>query len=131
MGPDFDGIQQTFPSLLQKAGYQTAVIGKWHFYSDPVGFDHWEVIDNLFEQGTYYNPVFGNANGEEETTGYVADTVTNKAINWLKPRKRTSNRSCCFTTTKAHIETGRLVRRNCESGMKPNVCLSRTRCFAI
>ena len=34
--PDFDGNQQTFPRLLQAAGYQTAVIGKWHLYSDPV-----------------------------------------------------------------------------------------------
>ena len=47
----FDGKQQTFPRLLQGAGYQTAVIGKWHLYSDPVGFDHWEVIHNNFEQG--------------------------------------------------------------------------------
>ena len=26
----FDGSQQTFPKLLQQAGYQTAVVGKWH-----------------------------------------------------------------------------------------------------
>jgi arylsulfatase A-like enzyme len=36
----FDGSQQTFPKLLQKAGYQTAVIGKWHLASEPTGFDH-------------------------------------------------------------------------------------------
>jgi arylsulfatase A-like enzyme len=54
-GP-FDGGQQTLPKLLQGAGYQTAVIGKWHLYSDPMGFDHWDVIDNQFEQGSYYNP---------------------------------------------------------------------------
>lgn len=82
-GP-FDGNQQTMPKLLQGAGYQTAVIGKWHLYSDPVGFDHWEVIHNQFEQGTYYNPEFRSAQGVEEATGYVADLVTDKAINWLQ-----------------------------------------------
>lgn len=82
-GP-FDGNQQTLPRLLQGAGYSTAVIGKWHLYSDPIGFDHWEVIHNAFEQGTYYNPHFRSARGVEETTGYVADLVTDKAIAWLE-----------------------------------------------
>jgi arylsulfatase A-like enzyme len=86
-GP-FDGDQQTLPKLLGGAGYQTAVIGKWHLYSDPVGFDHWEVIDNQFEQGTYYNPSFRSPTGVEETTGYVADLVTDKAISWLDKAQR-------------------------------------------
>ncbi|MGR3302727.1 MAG: sulfatase-like hydrolase/transferase, partial [Candidatus Scalindua sp.] len=51
----FDGSQQTFPKLLQKAGYQTAIVGKWHLQSLPVGFDYDEVLPG---QGAYYNPVF-------------------------------------------------------------------------
>jgi arylsulfatase A-like enzyme len=43
-GNRFDGSQQTFPKLLQQAGYQTAVIGKWHLESDPTGFDHWHIL---------------------------------------------------------------------------------------
>ncbi|MAT91115.1 MAG: sulfatase [Halioglobus sp.] len=81
-GP-FDAAQQTLPKLLQTAGYNTAVIGKWHLYSDPVGFDHWEVIHNAFEQGTYYNPEFRSPAGVEKSTGYVAELVTDKAIDWL------------------------------------------------
>ena len=33
----FDGSQETFPKLLQAAGYETALIGKWHLQSDPTG----------------------------------------------------------------------------------------------
>ena len=81
--PDFDGQQQTFPRLLQASGYQTAVVGKWHLYSDPVGFDHWEVLNNSFEHGSYYNPEFRSASGVEQTAGYVSDLITDKAIAWL------------------------------------------------
>jgi arylsulfatase A-like enzyme len=40
----FEGSQVTFPKLLQKAGYQTAIIGKWHLEADPTGFDFWEIL---------------------------------------------------------------------------------------
>ena len=49
----FDGSQTTFPKLLQKAGYQTAMIGKWHLVSEPTGFDEWHILPG---QGIYYNP---------------------------------------------------------------------------
>ena len=49
----FDGSQQTFPKLLQQAGYQTALIGKWHLESLPTGFNYWEIVPG---QGDYYNP---------------------------------------------------------------------------
>jgi arylsulfatase A-like enzyme len=49
----FDGAQQTMPKLLKSAGYQTAVVGKWHLVTDPTGFDYWEILPG---QGQYYNP---------------------------------------------------------------------------
>lgn len=52
-GDRFDGSQQTFPKLLQKAGYNTAVVGKWHLHGLPQGFDYWKI---LTDQGNYYNP---------------------------------------------------------------------------
>ena len=43
-GDSFDRNQVTFPKLLQQAGYETAVIGKWHLVSQPAGFDYYNVI---------------------------------------------------------------------------------------
>ncbi|NLR91702.1 sulfatase family protein [Flammeovirga agarivorans] len=57
-GGDFDGSQQTFPKLLQKEGYQTAVVGKWHLGTAPTGFDYSKVMINHGGQGTYFNTVF-------------------------------------------------------------------------
>src|SRR5262249_688148 len=79
----FDGSQQTFPKLLQKAGYQTAMIGKWHLKSDPTGFDHWSI---LYGQGTYYNPVFKTPAGDKKYTGYTTDIITDLVLDWLKNR---------------------------------------------
>jgi arylsulfatase A-like enzyme len=79
----FDNRQMTFPQLLQGAGYQTAIIGKWHLFSEPVGFDHWEVLPG---QGRYYSPVFDTAEGSVTEPGYVADVITDKAVHWLQQR---------------------------------------------
>ena len=76
----FDGSQQTFPKLLQKAGYQTAIIGKWHLASDPTGFDHWEILPG---QGSYYNPDFKTSAGTHRETGYCSEILTEKAKAWL------------------------------------------------
>ncbi len=79
-GDKFDGSQQTFPKLLQGAGYTTAVYGKWHLATEPTGFDNWEVLPG---QGHYYNPDFRTAEGIDQETGYVSDLITDKALDWL------------------------------------------------
>jgi arylsulfatase A-like enzyme len=86
-GNRFDGGQQTFPKLLQKAGYQTAIVGKWHLGSEPTGFDYSEV---LIGQGPYYNPPM-RRNGERiEHIGYTTEIITDLALDWLKNKRDTS-----------------------------------------
>jgi arylsulfatase A-like enzyme len=79
----FDGSQITYPKLLQKAGYQTAVIGKWHLESDPTGFDHWEILP---EQGIYYNPPMICDGKKVRHEGYVTEIITDLSLDWLKNR---------------------------------------------
>lgn len=80
----FDGSQQTVSKLLQKAGYQTAVIGKWHLASDPTGFDHWEV---LLDQGPYYNPPMKSAAGITKYEGYTTEIITDLTLKYLKDQR--------------------------------------------
>jgi len=79
-GSVFDGGRETFPKLLQAAGYQTALFGKWHLKTDPTGFDAWEVLPG---QGQYYNPDFETPEGRHRRPGYVTDVVTDLALDWL------------------------------------------------
>ncbi|NNF26518.1 MAG: sulfatase [Gemmatimonadetes bacterium] len=80
----FDTSQPTFDKALQAAGYQTAMIGKWHLRSDPAGFDFWQVLPG---QGAYYNPDFRTAQGEVRLEGYVTDLVTDLSLEWLEERR--------------------------------------------
>ena len=80
----FDGSQQTMPKLMRQAGYQTALIGKWHLVSQPTGFDYYEILHG---QGEYYNPTFIQMDGSRKVVkGYCTDIVTDKAIDWMEHR---------------------------------------------
>jgi len=80
---NFDGTQETFPKLLQKAGYETAIIGKWHLKSDPTGFDYWNILPG---QGQYYNPDFIEMGKKTRKEGYVTNLISDFALQWLKSR---------------------------------------------
>ena len=80
---EFDGSQQTVAKLLQQAGYQTAMIGKWHLKSDPTGFDYWNVFPG---QGAYENPALIELGERKKHTGYASDIVTDIALDWLRGR---------------------------------------------
>ena len=80
-GNTFNGRQQTFPKLLRKAGYQTAMIGKWHLRSAPTGFDYYKVLRG---QGPYYNPPMIENGKAVRHVGYTTDIITDTALDYLK-----------------------------------------------
>ena len=94
----FDGSQQTFPKLLQQAGYQTAVVGKWHLTSDPTGFDYWNI---LIGQGDYYNPYFIDNGEKKQIEGYATNITTDLALDVIR-----INLSVSCSTTKRPIVPG-------------------------
>jgi len=89
-GAKWDGSQTIFPRLLkQQAGYQTALIGKWHMHPDPTDeFDFWKVLASSGGQGDYFNPDFHTQNGPQRLEGYSTDVITDQSIQWLENRDR-------------------------------------------
>lgn len=95
----FDGSQQTMPKLLQKAGYQTALIGKWHLVSTPTGFDYYKILPG---QGSYYNPDFITMDGKTvREKGYVTNVITDMSIDWLEHKRDRSKPFILFVHHKA------------------------------
>lgn len=95
----FDVSQQTFPKLLQNAGYETALIGKWHLETLPTGFDHWEILPG---QGSYYNPDFiTQQNDTVQIHGYLTDIITDKSIEWMENGRDKTKPFCILIHHKA------------------------------
>jgi arylsulfatase A-like enzyme len=68
---------------LQRAGYQTAMIGKWHLASEPTGFDYWKILPG---QGVYYDPAFIEGGKQTKYQGYCTDLIGDFTLDWLRRR---------------------------------------------
>lgn len=83
----FDGTQPTTATILQENGYKTAIIGKWHLMTTPVGFDYFKILTGSNQQGTYWNPSYSENGKEVFEKGYESNLTTKAALDWLKSVK--------------------------------------------
>lgn len=77
---------------MKKAGYHTAMIGKWHLKNEPANFDYYCVLPG---QGNYYNPDFRERGDKEwpnntiHKEGHSSDVITDLSLAWLEKRDKT------------------------------------------
>jgi len=90
-GIEFDNSQPTTATILQKNGYNTALVGKWHLMSEPTGFDYYKIMTNSNQQGTYWNPVYSENGKEVREKGYESTLTTKAAMDWLESVKKDAN----------------------------------------
>jgi arylsulfatase A-like enzyme len=88
-GGVFDNQQWTYPQELNAAGYQTALVGKWHLASEPVGFDYYKYHISKGEQGFYWDPIYNDNGKNIKEKGYATNITTDFALDWLERRNET------------------------------------------
>jgi len=87
--------RQTLALEMKKAGYETAMVGKWHLKQEPAAFDYYCVLPG---QGSYFNPVFRTQGKEDwpknerRMAGYdsvhSSDAISRISLDWLQNRKQ-------------------------------------------
>lgn len=88
---------------LGQAGYETAVIGKWHLKQKPAGFDYFSVLKG---QGRYHNPIFHQSGQDfhsegKEYKGHSTDVITDQCLEWLQNRQNNEKPFCLMCHFKA------------------------------
>ena len=77
---------------LQKGGYATSILGKWHLKQEPAGFDYYAVLPG---QGDYWNPRLKTADNWEDyygggkvVEGFSTDIIADKTMEWIENRDK-------------------------------------------
>ena len=94
LGEGIDTTRTFFTEQLQQAGYQTAVVGKWHMGCDPKGFDYYHIYN---DQGQYYNPQYRGTDTDGKyivEEGYSTDLTTDHALRFIEHRD--TNKPFCL-----------------------------------
>lgn len=111
--------QPTLPKIMQKAGYHTCLIGKYHLHSNPVGLDYWSILPG---QGRYHNPRFIEV-GDESDSGWVrdgkrttyrghsSDVIADKALDYLEDKRPRDKPFMLFLHFKAPHDTWESAER--------------------
>jgi len=90
IGAHIDNRQENVAKILQRNGYQTALIGKWHLGQGPAhwptGFDHYNILQG---QGPYFDPEMVRDGEKVQYQGYTTDVITDLSLEWLEGRDST------------------------------------------